>query len=154
MAARLARQQPSGVLGKCCAAKWKCFASATSAPPPRTRSPPLRPTSKFPPRPPARAPTHSTRSWQQDGGTLTGHTDWVRDVAWAPSLGLPTSMIASAGQDGKVFIWVERGDGARGGGGGRGRGGACERAACGRGPARRRLMAPPLPPDRLPPPPA
>ena len=123
MAARLARQQPSGVLGKCCAAKWKCFASATSAPPPRTRSPPLRPTSKFPPRPPARAPTHSTRSWQQDGGTLTGHTDWVRDVAWAPSLGLPTSMIASAGQDGKVFIWVERGDGARGGGGWEGEGG-------------------------------
>ena len=27
-----------------------------------------------------------------------GHSDWVRDVAWAPSLGLPFHTIASAGQ--------------------------------------------------------
>lgn len=33
---------------------------------------------------------------------LPGHTDWVRDVAWAPNLGLPRSTIASAGQDGQV----------------------------------------------------
>ena len=26
-----------------------------------------------------------------------GHGDWVRDVAWAPSLGLPKSTLASAG---------------------------------------------------------
>lgn len=36
-----------------------------------------------------------------------GHTDWVRDVAWAPNLGLPSSTVASAGQDGKVIIWNE-----------------------------------------------
>ena len=33
---------------------------------------------------------------------LTGHNDWVRDVAWAPNLGLPMNTIASAGQDGQV----------------------------------------------------
>lgn len=51
------------------------------------------------------------RRWQQDGATLVGHTDWVRDVAWAPNLGLPQSTIASGGQDGKVFIWAERQEG-------------------------------------------
>ena len=45
--------------------------------------------------------------WQQEGATLAGHTDWVRDVAWMPNLGLPHSTLASAGQDGKVLIWTE-----------------------------------------------
>jgi len=36
------------------------------------------------------------------------HTDWVRDVAWAPNLGLPMNTIASAGQDGKVIVWAEK----------------------------------------------
>lgn len=45
--------------------------------------------------------------WQQDGGPLLAHRDWVRDVAWAPNMGLPMSTIASAGQDGRVFIWEE-----------------------------------------------
>jgi protein transport protein SEC13 len=49
-------------------------------------------------------------NWQQDGATLVGHTDWVRDVAWAPNLGLPKTVIASAGQDGKVLIWTESRD--------------------------------------------
>jgi len=31
----------------------------------------------------------------------------VRGVAWAPSIGLTTSMIATCGQDGKVFIHSE-----------------------------------------------
>jgi len=35
------------------------------------------------------------------------HTDWVRDVAWAPSLGLPTNTIASASEDKTVAIWNE-----------------------------------------------
>jgi len=35
------------------------------------------------------------------------HTDWVRDVAWAPSLGAPDSMVASCSQDKKVIIWSE-----------------------------------------------
>jgi protein transport protein SEC13 len=36
--------------------------------------------------------------------TLPGHTDWVRDAAWAPNLGLPMNTIASAGQDGQVRL--------------------------------------------------
>ncbi|CAG9462244.1 unnamed protein product [Pedinophyceae sp. YPF-701] len=46
-------------------------------------------------------------AWEQDGGTLSAHEGWVRDVAWAPSLGLPCNTVASAGQDGKVFVWSE-----------------------------------------------
>lgn len=42
-----------------------------------------------------------------EGPPLVHHTGWVRDVAWAPNLGLPRNVIASAGQDGKVLIWVE-----------------------------------------------
>ncbi|KAL5198767.1 hypothetical protein ABZP36_002279 [Zizania latifolia] len=34
------------------------------------------------------------------------HTECVRDVAWAPMLGLAKSTIASASQDGKVVIWT------------------------------------------------
>lgn len=34
------------------------------------------------------------------------HTDWVRDVAWAPSIGLPKWYIASCSQDKKVIIWT------------------------------------------------
>ncbi|KAK2106807.1 GTPase-activating protein S13 [Saguinus oedipus] len=32
--------------------------------------------------------------------------DWVRDVAWAHYIGLPTSTIASCSQDSHVFIWT------------------------------------------------
>lgn len=35
------------------------------------------------------------------------HTDWVRDVAWAPNIGLPYSTIASCSQDGAVIIWTQ-----------------------------------------------
>lgn len=34
------------------------------------------------------------------------HTDWVRDVAWAPSIGLPKWYIASCSQDKRVIIWT------------------------------------------------
>ncbi|KAF2761679.1 WD40 repeat-like protein [Pseudovirgaria hyperparasitica] len=37
--------------------------------------------------------------------TLTGHTDWVRDVAWSPTV-LTRSYIASASQDKTVRIWT------------------------------------------------
>ncbi len=37
--------------------------------------------------------------------TLTGHSDWVRDVAWAPTI-LQKSYIASASQDKTVRIWT------------------------------------------------
>lgn len=50
---------------------------------------------------------------QQDGGawvcehTLQGHTDWVNDVAFAPSVGLPYNMIASCSSDGTVLVWTQ-----------------------------------------------
>ncbi len=37
--------------------------------------------------------------------TLQGHTDWVRDVAWSPTV-LQKSYIASASQDKTVRIWT------------------------------------------------
>lgn len=37
--------------------------------------------------------------------TLEGHSDWIRDVAWAPNIGLPYDTIASCSQDRTVFIW-------------------------------------------------
>ena len=46
-------------------------------------------------------------NWKMDCfPALQMHTDWVRDVAWAPNLGLPKSTIASASQDGTVVIWT------------------------------------------------
>ncbi|CAH1784700.1 unnamed protein product [Owenia fusiformis] len=40
---------------------------------------------------------------------LEAHSDWVRDVAWAPSIGLPKSIIASCSQDCRVIIWSNDG---------------------------------------------
>ncbi|KAL8158760.1 hypothetical protein V2J09_000297 [Rumex salicifolius] len=49
----------------------------------------------------------SNGNWKMDCfPALLKHTDWVRDVAWAPNLGLPKSTIASASQDGTVVIWT------------------------------------------------
>ncbi|KAG7531722.1 hypothetical protein FFLO_04164 [Filobasidium floriforme] len=36
--------------------------------------------------------------------TLNAHSDWVRDVAWAPNIGLPGEYIATCGQDRTVQI--------------------------------------------------
>lgn len=38
------------------------------------------------------------RRWEQEPSSMTAHSDWVRDVAWAPNMGLPLNTIASAGQ--------------------------------------------------------
>ncbi|XP_047963943.1 protein transport protein SEC13 homolog B-like [Salvia hispanica] len=62
---------------------------------------------------------NTVKVWKLDNGTwrmdcfpaLHMHTDWVRDVAWAPNLGLPKSTIASASEDGKVITWVAVKDG-------------------------------------------
>lgn len=40
-----------------------------------------------------------SQSWVEEE-VLEGHTDWVRDVAWAPNIGLPRSYIATASQVG------------------------------------------------------
>lgn len=45
--------------------------------------------------------------WQEEEA-LAGHSEWVRDAAWAPNLALPKNTIASAGQDGQVFVWCEK----------------------------------------------
>lgn len=42
---------------------------------------------------------------------LDAHCDWVRDVAWAPSVGLPRTVIASCSQDCQVIIWTNDGTG-------------------------------------------
>ncbi|MDP2439745.1 MAG: hypothetical protein Q8P67_28680 [archaeon] len=42
--------------------------------------------------------------------TLAGHTDWVRDVAWAPNIGVPRETIASCSEDGTVIIWTNTGE--------------------------------------------
>ena len=49
--------------------------------------------------------------WREDGSwqkveELSEHKDWVRDVAFCPSLGLPTLTLASCSQDGTVRIWT------------------------------------------------
>jgi protein transport protein SEC13 len=47
-----------------------------------------------------------SQSWVEEE-VLEGHTDWVRDVAWAPNVGLPRSYIATASQDKTVLIWTK-----------------------------------------------
>ncbi|KAH9927664.1 protein transporter SEC13 [Fomitopsis serialis] len=47
-----------------------------------------------------------TQEWFE-AEVLEGHTDWVRDVAWAPNIGLPRSYIATASQDKTVLIWTK-----------------------------------------------
>jgi protein transport protein SEC13 len=42
--------------------------------------------------------------------TLSGHTDWVRDVAWSPTV-LSKAYIASASQDKTVRIWTSQNPG-------------------------------------------
>ncbi|KAJ2499185.1 GTPase-activating protein S13 [Coemansia sp. RSA 1972] len=39
--------------------------------------------------------------------TLDGHGDWVRDVAFAPNIGLPRTYLASCSQDKNVYIWTQ-----------------------------------------------
>jgi len=50
------------------------------------------------------------RIWTFNGEWTTSeknlkHHDWVRDVAWAPNIGIPYDMIATCSQDGRVIIW-------------------------------------------------
>jgi len=50
------------------------------------------------------------KEWKTEE-VLEGHNDWVRDVAWAPGIGLPTNTIASCSQDQTVIIWTQSEDG-------------------------------------------
>ena len=53
--------------------------------------------------------------------TLQGHTDWVRDVAWSPTV-LTKSYIASASQDKTVRIWTTSSTGGEAAAQGQGQG--------------------------------
>ena len=44
------------------------------------------------------SPREENDAWVLEGKPLDAHTDWVRDVAWCPSVGLPLSRIASCSQ--------------------------------------------------------
>jgi len=49
-------------------------------------------------------------AWIEAEVLPAAHSDWVRDVAWAPTVGDSTETIASCSQDKKVIVWT-RGDG-------------------------------------------
>lgn len=38
---------------------------------------------------------------------MLSHTDWVRDVAWAPNTAMPYNIIASCSEDRSVCIWKQ-----------------------------------------------
>ena len=40
--------------------------------------------------------------------SIGSHTDWVRDVAWCPNIGLMNEMIASCSEDGTCKVWVSQ----------------------------------------------
>jgi protein transport protein SEC13 len=58
----------------------------------------------------------ATGAWEQEAALL-GHSDWCRDAAWAPGIGMPRSQVATCGQDGKVLVWTVAAGGGGGGGG-------------------------------------
>ncbi|KAI9188332.1 GTPase-activating protein S13 [Blastocladiella emersonii ATCC 22665] len=39
--------------------------------------------------------------------SLAAHEDWVRDVAWAPNVGIPATYLASCSQDKTVYVWTK-----------------------------------------------
>eukprot|EP00547_Thalassionema_nitzschioides_P008659 CAMPEP_0194229022 /NCGR_PEP_ID=MMETSP0156-20130528/43674_1 /TAXON_ID=33649 /ORGANISM="Thalassionema nitzschioides, Strain L26-B" /LENGTH=322 /DNA_ID=CAMNT_0038961557 /DNA_START=16 /DNA_END=984 /DNA_ORIENTATION=+ len=44
--------------------------------------------------------------WEEDVKMETEHSDWVRDVAWAPPILPNVNVVASCSEDGKVLIWT------------------------------------------------
>eukprot|EP01111_Echinosteliopsis_oligospora_P000479 TRINITY_DN10526_c0_g1_i1.p1 TRINITY_DN10526_c0_g1~~TRINITY_DN10526_c0_g1_i1.p1 ORF type:complete len:309 (+),score=75.44 TRINITY_DN10526_c0_g1_i1:157-1083(+) len=45
--------------------------------------------------------------WEVEHRLEGDHKEWVRDVCWAPNIGLPTNIIASCSQDSTVIIWTQ-----------------------------------------------
>jgi protein transport protein SEC13 len=53
-----------------------------------------------------------TDEWvEQSRFPAHAHSDWVRDVAWRPNIGIPSSTIASCSEDKTVIIWTQEMDG-------------------------------------------
>jgi len=48
-----------------------------------------------------------TKAWKLSATLAGGHSDWVRDVAWAPAIGSTVATMASCGQDCTVVIWTK-----------------------------------------------
>jgi len=57
--------------------------------------------------------TKSTEGvWAPDPAPIgigVGHTDWVRDVAWAPSVVPSVNIVASCSEDRSVIVWTQTG---------------------------------------------
>jgi protein transport protein SEC13 len=50
----------------------------------------------------------ASSGWAEEPRSCSSpHSDWVRDVAWAPSSSLPCSTFASCSEDRSVFIWKQ-----------------------------------------------
>lgn len=47
---------------------------------------------------------HDGKEWKLES-ELNGHSDWVRDVTWAPNIGVPMHTLVSCSQDRTVLIW-------------------------------------------------
>lgn len=48
--------------------------------------------------------------WQEDTSAKEiSHSDWVRDVAWAPSILPNVNVVASCSEDGTVLVWNQNG---------------------------------------------
>jgi len=45
--------------------------------------------------------------WREEKKVGNPHSDWVRDVAWAPNTAMPYNIIASCGEDRIVAIWKQ-----------------------------------------------
>jgi protein transport protein SEC13 len=55
---------------------------------------------------------NSQGEWKMEQ-QLDAHQDWVRDVAWAPNIGLQYDTVASGSQDRMVIIWQSSEKGGR-----------------------------------------
>ena len=58
--------------------------------------------------------SNTTHKWEMDLSPIAdtdtiAHSDWVRDVAWAPSVLPNTNIVASCSEDRTVIIWTQKG---------------------------------------------
>lgn len=56
--------------------------------------------------------SNMSQKWELDSSpvsTQVKHSDWVRDVAWAPSVVPNTNVVASCSEDRTVIIWTQVG---------------------------------------------